>query len=259
MENINHILYINLESRGDRKIHVEKQLKSIGLRGNRFNAIKLLNGAIGCSMSHLRCLQFAKEQRWDHLLIVEDDIDFLNPKLFKTQFNKFLNNQKDWDVVLLAGNNLPPYEETAEYCIKVSRCQTTTSYMVKSHYYDTLINNIRAGISLLMKEPNNHRVYAIDKFWFQLQQRDKWYLITPLSVVQRQDYSDIENRVTNYSNLMLNLDKKSFFMNQLDQIRKARDLLDVNPVSQEQIAEVQYLQKMQEQVEEDLKFFDKKK
>ena len=110
MENINHILYINLESRGDRKIHVEKQLKSIGLRGNRFNAIKLLNGAIGCSMSHLRCLQFAKEQRWDHLLIVEDDIDFLNPKLFKTQFDKFLNNQKDWDVVLLAGNNLPPYE-----------------------------------------------------------------------------------------------------------------------------------------------------
>jgi len=259
MENINHILYINLESRGDRKIHVEKQLKSIGLRGNRFNAIKLLNGAIGCSMSHLRCLQFAKEQRWDHLLIVEDDIDFLNPKLFKTQFDKFLNNQKDWDVVLLAGNNLPPYEETAEYCIKVSRCQTTTGYMVKSHYYDTLINNIRSGISLLMKEPNNHRIYAIDKFWFQLQQKDKWYLITPLSVVQRQDYSDIENRVTNYSNLMLNLDKKSFFMNQMDQIRKARDLLDVNPVSPEQIAEVQYLQKMQEQVEEDLKFFDKKK
>jgi GR25 family glycosyltransferase involved in LPS biosynthesis len=259
MENIEHILYINLESRSDRKIHIEKQLKSIGLRGNRFNAIKLLNGAIGCSMSHLRCLQFAKEQRWSHLLIVEDDIEFLNPKLFKTQLSKFMNNQKDWDVVLLAGNNLPPYEETAEYCIKVSKCQTTTGYIVKNHYYDTLINNIRSGISLLMKEPNNHKMYAIDKYWFQLQQRDKWYLITPLSVIQRKDYSDIEKHVTNYSNLMLNLDKKSFFMNQLEQIKQARDLLVVNPISKKQIEEAQYLQKIQEEVEEELKFFDRKK
>ena len=58
--------------------------------------------------------------------------------------------------------------------------------------------------------PDKHVLYAIDKYWFQLQKKDKWYLIIPLSVTQREDYSDIEKRPTNYSNAMLDLDKSSF-------------------------------------------------
>jgi len=83
--------------------------------------------------------------------------------------------------------------------------------MVKQHYYDILIANMKAGLHLLMKEPANHFHYAIDKYWFQLQMRDKWFLITPLSVVQREDYSDIEHKTTNYSRLMLDLDKPHLF------------------------------------------------
>jgi GR25 family glycosyltransferase involved in LPS biosynthesis len=44
---------------------------------DRFNAIKLANGRVGCSMSHLRCLQLAKDRNYDHLLICEDDTTFL--------------------------------------------------------------------------------------------------------------------------------------------------------------------------------------
>jgi hypothetical protein len=36
-------------------------------------------------------------------------------------------------------------------------------------------------------------------------------LITPLTVTQREDYSDIEKRSTNYSHLMLDLNKEAFF------------------------------------------------
>jgi len=61
-----------------------------------------------------------------------------------------------------------------------------------------------------MREPQNHVLYAIDKYWFQLQQRDKWYLVIPLTVTQREDYSDIEKRATNYSRAMLDLDKVEF-------------------------------------------------
>ena len=88
IENIEHTFYINLENRPDRKEHVEKQLQSIGIAATRFNAIKLNNGAIGCSMSHLKCLEIAKQNNWDHVMIVEDDILFLNPNLFKNQLNK---------------------------------------------------------------------------------------------------------------------------------------------------------------------------
>ena len=208
ISDIKHAFYINLKSRPDRKKHVEEQFKIIRIQANRFNAIKLANGALGCSMSHLRCIEIAKENDWDHVLIVEDDIKFLNPLLFISQINKFFNLHSEWDVVLIAGNNVPPHEIIDDTCVKVTHCQTTTGYIVKKHYYNTLIENIRNGITNLIKEPTQHNLYAIDKYWFKLQQTNNWYLITPLSVIQREDYRDIEKRPTNYSRLMTDLNKE---------------------------------------------------
>jgi len=214
ISDIKHAFYINLLSRPDRKQHVERQLQSIGISAERFNAIKMPNGAIGCSMSHLKIMETAKANNWDHVLIVEDDILFTNPNLFVQQFNKFLSNHKDFDVVLIAGNNLPPYKTIDDTCVQVTHCQTTTGYLVQKHYYDILIKNYKDGILNLIKEPHNHNLYAIDKYWFNLQAIHKWYLITPLSVTQREDYSDIEKRPTNYTHVMLDLDKVAFMKRQ---------------------------------------------
>jgi glycosyl transferase family 25 len=217
IEDIKHAVYINLDTRPDRKEHVEQQMKIIGVNAERFNAIRLENGAIGCSMSHLKCIEIAKENNWDHLMIVEDDILFLNPDLFRNQLNRFLQKHKDFDVLLIAGNNVPPYQKIDDSCVKVYRCQTTTGYIVKKHYYDTLISNMREGIKLLVTNPTQHVLYAVDKYWFKLQEKDNWYLITPLSVTQREDYSDIEKRQTNYTRVMIDLDKEWFFKQQKQQ------------------------------------------
>ena len=211
ISDIQHAFYINLDSRPDRKEFVEAQLKTIGIEATRFNAIKLKNGAIGCSMSHLKCLEIAKANKWNHVLIVEDDIHFLNPELFVNQFNNFLSKHKNFDVILIAGNNVPPYTTIDDTCVQVTQCQTTTGYIVNGHYIDTLINNYKEGIQKLMSEPDNGFNYAIDKYWFTLQKTGKWYLIIPLTVTQRADYSDIEKRSTNYSHLMLDLNKEAFF------------------------------------------------
>jgi GR25 family glycosyltransferase involved in LPS biosynthesis len=218
---IKNAFYINLLSRPDRKKHVEDQLEKIGIKAERFNAIKLKNGAVGCSMSHLKCLEIARTNNWDHVLIVEDDILFLNPALFIHKLNEFLSNHKNFDVLLFAGNNMPPYVTIDNSCVKVTKCQTTTGYLVKSHYYDTLIHNYKEGIKKLMNEPLKHAIYAIDKYWFRLQEKDKWYLIIPLSVTQREDYSDIEKKRTNYTNVMIDLDKKAFFKAQENKLKLA--------------------------------------
>jgi glycosyl transferase family 25 len=220
IKNIEHAFYINLESRVDRKQHVEEQLSNIGICATRFNAIKLTNGAIGCSMSHLKCLEIAKQNNWEHVLIVEDDILFLNPDLFKNQVDKFLKKHANFDVLLIAGNNVPPYQKIDDSCVKVYRCQTTTGYIVKRHYYDTMISNIKEGIQKLMKNPEQHVQYAIDKYWFRLQEKDDWFLITPLTVTQREDYSDIEKRHTNYTRVMVDLDKEWMFKRQPEPFRK---------------------------------------
>jgi glycosyl transferase family 25 len=218
---IKHAFYINLDSRPDRKAHVEKQMSIIGIAAERFKAIKLPNGALGCSMSHLKILETAKANKFPHVLIVEDDILFTDAPLFIKQFNKFLETHKDFDVVLISGNNLPPYKNIDDTCVKVSQCQTTTGYLVKSHYFNALINNYREGIKKLIENPASHKIYAIDKYWFNLQKINKWYLIIPLSVTQREDYSDIEKRPTNYSRAMLDLDKEAFFKWQMAQQVKA--------------------------------------
>lgn len=213
MDQIQRAFYINLDTRPDRRAHVEAQLNLVGIKANRFKAIRMANGAVGCSMSHLKCLEIAKDNNWEHVLIVEDDITFLDPVVFVNNFTKFLNNNKTFDVALLAGNNVPPYVRVDETCIKIRRCQTTTGYIVKRHYYDTLIKNIREGILKLIHEPDKHVLYAIDKFWFRLQEKDNWYLITPPTVVQREDYSDIEKRPTNYIRVMTDLDKHYLYHN----------------------------------------------
>ena len=208
ISDIQNVFYINLESRSDRKEHVEKQLASIGLQNyQRFNAIKLENGALGCSMSHLKCIQTAKANNWSHVIICEDDIQFLDPSLFISQFNAFLKTMDAWDVVLIAGNNMIPYKPIDAACIQVYACQTTTGYIVQSHYYDTLIENYKSGIKKLMLEPKNGKLYAIDKYWAKLQRIGNWFLIIPLTVVQRVDYSDIEKKETNFQKYMLDYNK----------------------------------------------------
>lgn len=210
---IKHAYYINLEHRTDRKEHITNQLEPLGLPTfERFNAIKMENGAVGCSMSHLKILDDAVKNNWDHVLIMEDDITFLDPELFKTNFNTFLSRRKnDWDVILLAGNNMPPYDPIDEVSIKVKRCQTTTGYIVNGHYIKKLRDNVKMGLTHLIHKPDKCVLYAIDKFWFVLQGLDRWFLIIPPTVIQREDYSDIEKKNTNYYKLMTDIDKSNWF------------------------------------------------
>ena len=222
ISDIKHAFYINLDSRPDRKQHIEGQMTTIGIHAERFKAIKLSNGALGCSMSHLAILEMAKKNAWSHVLIMEDDIKFLKPTVFTSQFNKFLETNKTFDVVLLAGNNMPPFTNIDDTCVKVTSCQTTTGYLVQGHYFDTLIHNYRKGIEKLMKNPVDHMLYALDKFWFHIQGKHNWFLIIPLTVVQRADYSDIEKRATDYTRLMTDLHKVEFIKAQKAAYAKAQ-------------------------------------
>lgn len=211
IKDIKNVYYINLDKRIDRKQHFENQMKMIGLNANRFPAIEHNIGAIGCSMSHLQLLKYAKKNNLDHILIMEDDITFLNPSLFIQNLNNFFSSRVDFDVLLIAGNNMGVFDVVNENCVKITHCQTTTGYLVKNNYLDTLIENYENGIKFFLENTKLNDFYAIDQYWSVLQQKDKWYLLTPLTVTQRPDYSDIEKKNINYNRAMLTLDKSHFF------------------------------------------------
>jgi glycosyl transferase family 25 len=85
---LENVYYINLAERKDRKELVENELNELDWKYQRFNAIKNEIGCIGCSMSHLKLLQIAKEKKLDYIVIVEDDIQFMR----KSWYNEKIKN-----------------------------------------------------------------------------------------------------------------------------------------------------------------------
>ena len=155
-------------------------------------------------MSHLEVLKLAKKKDWDYITVFEDDVEFLNPNETLKKINNIFNSNIKWNVIILGGNNSLPYKKINDDCIQVFNCQTTTAYIVKKEYYDKLIDHWTEGLNNLIRT-NDSPKYALDITWKQLQNIDTFLLVIPINVVQRESYSDIENRNVNYKNAMLNL------------------------------------------------------
>ena len=244
MNLLEHTLYINLEHREDRKWHVIAQLNAIALDKEpdkdskketrkknieRFPAVKSKYGAVGCTLSHIKCLEYAKSLEWEYVCIVEDDFRCINPEKFRKSLDDFETNaEKDgisWDVLLLGGNNCPPYHvpvsnksgKPIDYCVQITNCQCTIAYVARKTMYDTLIQNYREGVAKLMRDPENKHQFALDMYWKTLQTTGRWYLLVPLTITQMVSYSDVEEKETNYDHLMLDINKPWLFQAQQQQ------------------------------------------
>ena len=83
--NIDHIFYINLDKRKDRRVEIEQELNKMELPFERFKAIETPGrGILGCGLSHLSVFKLAKERKYKNVLIFEDDFYFLisKPELY---------------------------------------------------------------------------------------------------------------------------------------------------------------------------------
>jgi len=216
MELLKYCFYINLNERTDRLEHIRNELYvKLGLNKEgtvggdgvteRFAAIKMEMGAVGCSLSHIRCLKMAKERNYPYVFICEDDFLCINPELLKKNLAEFVNSvySNTFDVLIIGGNNWPPFHKETEFCLKVGRTLSTVGYVVRNHYYDTLIGNMKEGVNNLMRNPNRKKEFSLDVNWCLLQQKDKWYMLIPATVTQTEGYSDIEKDNKNYNHLLL--------------------------------------------------------
>ena len=203
-----HTLYINIAKRTDRRDSTEiefAKLKAIGWPGNveRFDAIIHSRGEIGCALSHIACLEKAKEEKWPFVFICEDDVAFLDPIKTSSSLNTFIDSNTPWDVIMLAANCLK-HEPFREDAVRIREAYAATAYIVSFHYYDVLINNFKGALELLLTRAKS--VYnSIDVCWISLMKSDKWYLITPLAVTQKKSYSDIWHCEVDYEKMLLEL------------------------------------------------------
>lgn len=205
MEYLNHVIYINLDSRQDRRNEIEKELNKLNLYSisERFSAISTPHsGIIGCGYSHLGALKLAKERRYKNVLILEDDFESLVSRDYfdaalKTLFRDIhINNNNKLsffpkiDVCMLSHiiQKCEPIKDISYIC-KVINGQTASGYIVFEHYYQTLIDLYSWAIPML-EQTNEHWLYANDHVWKQLQPKDNWVYFTKRLGKQRDGYSD---------------------------------------------------------------------
>jgi len=181
---VDTVVYINLKHRTDRNKEVYAELiKYIPLQKIvRFDAIKHKIGLLGCVQSHIAVLEMAILNGWNNCLIVEDDAMW---KDFEKGYELIENLVKtDYDVVTL-GNTYTRHKN-----FRLIYGQTTTAYLIKNHYYATLLNNFKESMNKFQATQSTVE-FALDKHWHKLINVDKWYCVHPPLIVQRPSFSDI--------------------------------------------------------------------
>ena len=204
-EYIDKIVYINLDKRVDRNNEIKREFRRVDIPENkiqRFPAILNKNGALGCTMSHIKVLQSARTAKYNNILVLEDDFNFIdNVKNIDKAFEKFFNSfpANSWDVVNLSRGAYQKFSDIgSEVVSKANHISTTSGYLVNGHFFDKIIENFREGCANLMKSPDP-KSFAIDVWWQHLQKQSNWYIFNPSLGYQRDSFSDIENRVVNYT------------------------------------------------------------
>jgi glycosyl transferase family 25 len=189
MDKISKIVYINLERRQDRKQEIEQELSTMGLSGERFNAIDKDPGIIGCNMSHLKVLRDAETADLENLLVFEDDFQFLVDKpTFYKQIEDFFALNITWDIVLLS-YNLNASEPYNDLIGRARDAQTTSGYLINKKCFKPLADCIETATEKLIIT-KQHWNYALDQAWKVLQRTSDVFYFTTRIGKQRPSFSD---------------------------------------------------------------------
>ena len=93
------ILVINLDNRTDKWEQIQKDFQDWPVKLERVSAVKHATGWKGCYLSHLKCVNIAKERKYPWVLYLEDDC-MLTPEA-KHRFTKLLpflwGTRQHWD------------------------------------------------------------------------------------------------------------------------------------------------------------------
>lgn len=203
---IDKVIFINLNHRKDRRVRMSRHLKKMGVEKEkivRLEAIEHTPGFIGCTLSHIAALELAQQNKWQRVLILEDDFSFNETDENHVNLNRYFDalEKVNWNVAFLAANydRVTPLK-SVDYIVKAERAWCACAYIVNSTYLDRLIYNYRSGLQALL-QGGMQQEFALDVHWHRCMQEDLWIGIFPNSGYQLPDKSDIEGKVVDYEQL----------------------------------------------------------
>jgi GR25 family glycosyltransferase involved in LPS biosynthesis len=217
------IIYINLENRSDRKDLLLKELEALSTNMSKVHKVSGVympkNGHKGCIQSHILALNMIKlnAPRWKRVLILEDDAELTEkPDQFNAIISQAMSKldeiDPDWNVIMLATAwKLLHQDSNKKLSLEVINAQgekmplalerlkkatTSSAYIVKDTYVDEILNlfdtcNRHMEPEKLSMTEQKHEPWALDQQWGSLQERDRWYCLNKDPVKQREIWSTI--------------------------------------------------------------------
>ncbi len=205
MNNVDKILFINLEARKDRLESITSELKKQNVSEKKIHRINAHytpgNGHLGCSKSHYDALQYAIDNDLNNVLIFEDDFLFSSSSkdLFDNLFNQL--EPKEWDVVLLTYSYGNTTDSKYPFLHKLTEAQSGAGYIVNKHYFKTLQDVFKESADNMTQEKTSKvdfEPYALDQLWKKLQKKDNWFCFNPLLGKQDDTSTSTIQSITNY-------------------------------------------------------------
>jgi GR25 family glycosyltransferase involved in LPS biosynthesis len=194
--------YINLEHRTDRKQHIENMISRIPFFENikRMEAIPNKRGDIGCSLSHIKCLNDLLAKNKEYYLIIEDDFFILNDANFNRFVDEFeqIKYMDNWDVITLTPRGDTNINNYILNFNRIENNQTASGYIIKHRFIETLLTYFNNGVSGLIQngDPN---IYALDQCWKPLQRTSNFIYYKHIFAGQLPGQSDIEHKYVDYN------------------------------------------------------------
>lgn len=191
--------YLNLERRQDRRIKMETELKKTTHNIQRYKAIdgtelKSLNGfsasirnseskQYATYLSHLNMIKIAKQNGWNKVMILEDDITLCDD--FDERIELYLSQlPSDWEIAYIGFTEISKTNLTkvTEYVHRVKEVYGCWGMIINSSMYDKLL---RIG-----GEKNTVIDWVIKDY---IQPNYGCYVFMPFLAYVNDDYSDLWN------------------------------------------------------------------
>ena len=161
-------------------------------------------GRGGCVLAHRRALETAKAAGWNRVLILEDNA------VFEPEFTSHLDSlqsalfdsELQWDACFLGFTHPQgPFRTVMElsdkrHLAQIYGCKCTHAYLVNVELRDWLLGQLPDESTIWPWLAVNR---AIDR-WYQstLGKHFQVVAVSPSLIIQRDDFSDIVNRVTSH-------------------------------------------------------------
>lgn len=188
------VFVINLRKRTDRWVEMKSELKKLNVppgRIHRFDAVQYSPGYKGCTMSHMQVIKTAKKKSLKEIIVMEDDLEVLDQKRFRTAVEN--RDKVQFDILFLSCIPIEPKNLCTKGYLPLKRALSMSCYIVKRKFFSNLIEIFQRALEA-------DRPHDIEtQFW---QPRQEWFSAWPPVARQRKGFSDIEQDQKDYHHLI---------------------------------------------------------